>query len=185
MEEIVRLNELIRAHCRGEGVRLADAFKVFEGDDGRLLREYSHGDGGHLNAAGYRRLGEFLSMELVDLLKPGATVACLGDSITEGYPGHINGRTGNEWEPYTRYLMRPGVRVLNLGVSGDTTEGMMVRLHRDVSRSGADICIVLGGVNDLLGGVPVREVFENLRAMYAELDRYRILPVAVTVLPID
>ncbi|MEM2869214.1 MAG: GDSL-type esterase/lipase family protein [Thermoplasmata archaeon] len=185
MEEIVRLNELIRSHCRGARIRLADAYPVFDDGAGRLKREYSYGDGGHLNAAGYRRLGEFLAIELVDLLRPGTTVACLGDSITEGYPGHINSRTENEWEPYTHYLKRPGVKVLNFGVSGDTTDGMMLRLHRDVARSGANVCILLGGINDLLGGTPVQEVFENLKAMYAELDRYHILPVAVTVLPID
>jgi hypothetical protein len=43
----------------------------------------------------------------------------------------------------------------------------------------------MGGVNDLFGGVPPRDVMEALAAIYADADRHRMVPIAVTVLPID
>jgi lysophospholipase L1-like esterase len=186
MDEILELNELIRGHCRRNKIRLIDAHPHFDDGSGRLKKEYSHGDGGHLNGAGYKRLGELIAIHTAELLQPGNIVACLGDSITEGYPGHLNERKkGNEWQPYTHYLQKPKMKVLNFGVSGDTTDGMTVRFFRDVLKSRATACIILGGVNDILGGIPASEAFQNLSALYAECDRQAILPIAVTVLPID
>jgi len=186
MDDIIELDELIKNHCRRNKIRMIDAYPEFDDGSGRLRREYSHGDGGHLNAAGYRRLGEILGLRLADLLNSDNIVACLGDSITEGYPGHLNERKkGNIWQPYTHYLERPGARVLNFGLSGDTTEGMTVRFFRDVLRSRATVCVIMGGINDILGGVPPRETFQNLSALYSECERQSVTAVAVTVLPID
>jgi len=186
MDEIIALNGLIRDHCRKNKIRLIDAYSQFDDGSGHLKRQYSNGDGGHLNAAGYRALGEFVALMAADRLNPGNIVACLGDSITEGYPGHLNERKkGNLWEPYTHYLQRPGGKVLNFGLSGDTTEGMTLRFFRDVLKSRATACIILGGINDILGGVPPRDAFQTLVALYSECDRQSILPIAVTVLPVD
>jgi lysophospholipase L1-like esterase len=186
MDEIIELNGLIRDHCRKNKIRLIDAYPEFEDGAGRLKKEYSHGDGGHLNAAGYRRLGELVAIRLADMLNSDNIVACLGDSITEGYPGHLNERKkGNIWQPYTHYLQKPGARVFNFGLSGDTTEGMTVRFFRDVLKSRATACVIMGGINDILGGVSPKEAFSNLSALYSECDRQSITAVAVTVLPID
>jgi len=186
MDEILALNELIRNHCRGKRVRLVDAYVEFADARDHLRKEFSAGDGGHLNGEGYRHMGRFMATSLSDILKPGAKVACLGDSITEGYPGHFNGQEETrQWEPYTHYLKRPGVKVTNFGLSGDTTEGMTRRFYRDVLRAGPTICIIMGGVNDLFGGIPPKEVLEALSALYADSERHQMLPVAVTVLPID
>ena len=186
MDEITELNEMIRDRCRGKRMRLVDAYTQFADDEDHLLKEFSAGDGGHLNGAGYKHLGQFIATSIADILKPGAKVACLGDSITEGYPGHFNGQEETrKWEPYTHYLKKPGVKVQNFGLSGDTTDGMTRRFYRDVLRSEPTICIVMGGVNDLFGGVPPRDVMEALAAIYADADRHQMVPIAVTVLPID
>ncbi len=186
MDEILQLNEMIRNHCRGKRLRLVDAYPQFADDRDHLRAEFSVGDGGHLNGNGYKHLGRFIATSLADILKPGAKVACLGDSITEGYPGHFNGQEETkQWEPYTHYLKKPGVTVHNFGVSGDTTEGMTKRFYRDVLRAGSTVCIIMGGVNDLFGGITSREVMEALAALYADSERHQMVPVAVTVLPID
>jgi len=186
MDDILHLNELIRNHCRGKRIRLLDAYTQFADNEDHLRGEYSVGDGGHLNGAGYKHLGQFIATSLSDLLKPGAKVACLGDSITEGYPGHFNGQEETrQWEPYTHYLKKPGVRVFNFGLSGDTTEGMTKRFYRDVLKVEPGLCIIMGGVNDLFGGIPPREVLEALAAIYADAERHQMMPVAVTVLPVD
>jgi len=55
---------------------------------------------------------------------------------------------------------------MNFGLSGDTTEGMTKRFYRDVLRAEPTICIIMGGVNDLFGGIPSRDVMEALSALY-------------------
>jgi len=186
LDEIIALNRLIREHCRVKKIRLVDAYYAFNDGNDNLASEFSNGDGGHLNAKGYKKLGEFIVTQLTDLLKPGMKVACLGDSITEGYPGHFVGQEKfRKWDPYPMYLEKKGVKALNFGRSGDTTDGMIARFFRDVKESGAGLCIVLGGVNDLFGMVPAQQVFENLASIYADCQHLSILPVAVTVLPID
>jgi len=177
---------MIKEHCRLKKIRLVDAYNVFEDGNGNLLEEYSNKDGGHLNAKGYKKLGEFITTQISDLLKPGKKVACLGDSITEGYPGHFVGQEKfRKWDPYPMYLEKKGVKAMNFGRSGDTTDGLITRFFRDVRESGAEVCIVLGGVNDLFGMVPARQVFENLASIYADALHLSMIPVAVTVLPID
>jgi lysophospholipase L1-like esterase len=58
--EIRRLNELIAALAREEGVRLLSFHATIEDPDapGRMREEWTHPDGDHPSVAGYRRLGE-------------------------------------------------------------------------------------------------------------------------------
>ena len=58
--KIRRLNELIRAIAREEGVLLLPFHDTVEDPHrpGRIKREWSHADGDHPSIAGYRRLGE-------------------------------------------------------------------------------------------------------------------------------
>ena len=76
---------------------------------------------------------------------------CLGDSLTFGA-----GVTRRDC--WTSLVQREcGWTVVNRGISGDTTGGMLVRLHRDVlgpaleeRRCGGDCrVLVMGGSNDI------------------------------------
>ena len=192
MDEIDALNRLLSGHCSREGVRLVDAHGHMQdpGRPGYLDPRWDNGDGAHLNGEGYRRLGMFVASAISDLVVTGTDgafrILCLGDSITEGYPGHINGREGNRWEPYTALLEAPGVAVTNLGQSGDTTDGMLRRLVIHLGRDGPapDMCIVLGGTNDLFLGIPPEAVAGTLGRILALCRTRGIVPVAVTVLPV-
>jgi len=82
------------------------------------------------------------------------TVALLGDSITEG----------GLWANYF-----PNQRVLNLGVSGDTTEGMLLRLGPLLAARPPKV-FVMAGINDLLRGRAPDEVFATYRQIVSELD---------------
>jgi lysophospholipase L1-like esterase len=57
---IRRLNELIAALAREEGVPLLPFHDTLEDPDrpGRMRDEWTHADGDHPSVAGYRRLGE-------------------------------------------------------------------------------------------------------------------------------
>jgi len=81
-------------------------------------------------------------------LRDGDTVVFLGDSITaaRGY--------GKVIENYTllRYPQRK-VRFINAGHGGDTAEGGLKRLERDVFSRGATLLTVAYGINDIGWGL--------------------------------
>lgn len=65
-----------------------------------------------------------------------AALVFLGDSITQDWGDGLP-RSFPEW------------RIANRGISGDTTRGMLVRLHEDVIRLRPKGVVFLGGTNDL------------------------------------
>ena len=88
-------------------------------------------------------------------------IVAFGDSLTAGlgvppeesYPSRLQGRLDKAGYPY---------RVINAGVSGDTTAGALRRLNW-VLKSQPSIVIIELGANDGLRGQPVKNMYENLR----------------------
>ncbi|MFY9819907.1 MAG: arylesterase [Thermoanaerobaculia bacterium] len=88
-------------------------------------------------------------------------VVFLGDSLTAGlglnedqaYPALLGKKLREEGLP---------VRVINAGVSGDTTAGGLSRLSWLLNQHPDVVVVALGG-NDGLRGLPVEEVDHNLR----------------------
>lgn len=99
---------------------------------------------------------------------PAPVVALLGDSITAGY-----GLRPSESLPTVleRALAEGGTpaRVLNFGVSGDTTAGGLARVDRVVAAK-PDVAVVALGANDLLQGVPPERVQANLDRIVRRLQ---------------
>jgi acyl-CoA thioesterase-1 len=92
---------------------------------------------------------------------PATTIAVLGDSLSAGY-----GLPESEAFPaVVESLLRErghSVRVLNAGVSGDTTAGGLNRLDW-ILRQAPDILVVELGGNDALRGQPLENIEANLR----------------------
>lgn len=90
-------------------------------------------------------------------------VIFLGDSLTAGlglaedqaYPALLERRLKAEGRP---------VRVINAGVSGDTTAGGLARLDWLLSQKPGVLVVGLGA-NDALRGLPLLETEKNLRAI--------------------
>ncbi len=184
---IRELNAGIEALAEKRQMPLLDPFSIFADSDGRLRPEYDFGDGAHLNVRGYRALGEFVRDALMPNLVPGTTIGCLGDSITEGYPYSTRPRGfqhGAEiFKAYPEFLRVEGVTVVNMGIAGDMTVGMLDRA-RGIVPGSLDACLVMGGVNDLLSGMTTAAVLSTLGEIYLVLERSDITPIAMTVLPI-
>jgi acyl-CoA thioesterase-1 len=91
----------------------------------------------------------------------------LGDSLTAGY-----GLMEEEAFPMQlqKALQRAGhnVKVINAGVSGDTTAGGLARLEWALADVPHLVLIELGG-NDALRGLPPEETFTNLDAILGRL----------------
>ena len=186
-EPFLELNEWLRGYCPKNSIQLMDAYPALADREGLLDGKYDSGDGVHLNGDGYKAFGRFIAEEISDLLKNGTIIACLGDSLTEGYPGHFVGEEeGALWKPYPFYLERKGVTVLNFGHSGDSTFDIMRRFHSQVRshKPLPDFCIVHGGANDLFCDFPLDQVEENLAEIYRACKRHKTMPLAVTLLPV-
>jgi acyl-CoA thioesterase I len=94
------------------------------------------------------------------------TLAFLGDSLTAGYglapeeafPSLIEARLRARGLPW---------RVVNAGVSGDTSAGALRRLDW-LFRGRVDVLFVCLGANDGLRGIPIAETERNLRTIVAK-----------------
>lgn len=88
-------------------------------------------------------------------------VVCLGDSITFGYPGG----PGTSWVALSSEMV--GLSLVNEGMNGDTTRGMLDRLKYDVLPTAPAYVIILGGANDVLLGGSLEEIQDNIKVMAA------------------
>ena len=87
------------------------------------------------------------------------TVVFLGDSITHGHR-----LPQNVAFPH-RLGQALGVHAINAGISGDTTDGGLRRIERDVLAQRPGLVVVGLGVNDAFGQRPREAVAQNLRAI--------------------
>ena len=103
----------------------------------------------------------------LSLAPPGpVSIAMMGDSITRG--GRWSELLGRE-------------DVSNHGVVGNSSAQIVNRME-DVYRHNPRICFIMAGVNDIAGGVPVEEVFTNIRLMVQGLRVRQIIPVLQSTL---
>ena len=84
---------------------------------------------------------------------------CLGDSLTEGYEMDLTKR----WTDQLQNSLP--VEVINCGISGDTTAGMLARCSKLLQAHQPDYLIVLGGTNDLWFGLKDEYILANIHAM--------------------
>ena len=83
----------------------------------------------------------------------------MGDSLTEGYGIDLSCR-------WTDLLAREtGWEIVNSGISGDTTGGMVARFHSMVIAHGPSHVIILGGSNDVFFGLPNSQTVSHIHAM--------------------
>lgn len=187
-EVIFDLNRGIEGLADAMDLPLLDPFAVLTDDEGQLRREYDYGDGAHLNVAGYRALGEFVRDSLAPHVRSGMTIGCLGDSLTEGYPYSMATGAGSlegdqRFRPYPEFLRDVGVTPVNMGVAGDTTLDML-RRAREIVPASMDVCLVMGGTNDIFAGREVEDILGTLELIYSLLRDIGTAPVAMTVPPV-
>lgn len=110
-------------------------------------------------------------------------VVALGDSLTAG-PGL---RESEAWPALIQERIRTGGlphRMVNAGVSGDTTADGLARLDRALV-PGTAVLIVALGANDGIRGVPVAEVERNLATIIERVQarNIRVLLCGIEALP--
>ncbi len=94
-------------------------------------------------------------------------IACFGDSLTAGY-----GLDSEDSYPAVlqRTLDSAGYRyrVVNLGISGDTTKDGLARINRVLALAPSIVVVEFGG-NDGLRGLPIASTRANLDAIVSRL----------------
>jgi len=119
-------------------------------------------------------------------------IVALGDSLTVGET-EFELSDSDESASYPKYLeilaeqhlsslqSHMEVNVLNRGICGDLTSGMLERFSRDVVDEKADYVIILGGTNDIGWGFDPAMIAHNLTTMYDAALNKGIAPVACSV----
>ena len=118
-------------------------------------------------------------------------IIALGDSLTVGesdptfsidvgvtFPEHLEALAQHYLEDHASSTE---IRIVNKGMSGDLTSGMLERFNRDVIGEEADYVIILGGTNDIGGNMMPSVITDNLVAMYDSALTADIGPVACGV----
>jgi lysophospholipase L1-like esterase len=93
-------------------------------------------------------------------------VVMVGDSITNG--GNWNKLLNNK-------------RIANLGIGGDSTDGVLNRLE-DIYYFNPKICFLMIGINDFQGNRSVEYVIENYQKIIQEIKQHNIRVIVQSVL---
>lgn len=98
-------------------------------------------------------------------------IICLGDSLTYGY----GVRRSKVWTKLAQDKL--GIEIVNEGISGDTSGGMLSRLHSCVYIQKPDAVFIMGGVNDLIAGADLGVVKANIMSMVHQSAAKHIEPI--------
>lgn len=112
---------------------------------------------------------------------------CIGDSLTFGYGVHLSQR----WTQLC--AQETGWELVNEGINGDTTGGMLTRMQGGVLAElregglGADrpYVLLMGGSNDVFYSGSDAAALGNMGAMIHQLFSVGVLPVVGIPLPAD
>ena len=96
----------------------------------------------------------------------------LGDSLTAGYGLAAKFAIPAQLEDVLR-AQGYSVRVVNAGLSGDTSEGGLARLDFSVGANASGVLVALGG-NDMLQGRPPSETRANIAAIVKNLKARKL-----------
>ncbi|MCB0706813.1 MAG: hypothetical protein KDC34_15965 [Saprospiraceae bacterium] len=86
-------------------------------------------------------------------------IVCMGDSLTDGY-GIV---PAYRWSDLLASALN--IEVINSGISGDTTTGMLARFQNMVIAHAPSQVIIMGGTNDLSLNLPDVQILANILAM--------------------
>ncbi len=96
---------------------------------------------------------------------------CIGDSLTFGYETDAS-------KKWTSLLEKElNLEVINFGVNGDTTTGMLSRLTNAIKEFKPTYCLIFGGTNDLWFGLKNEFIMSNIYAMYKQAIHFNVFPI--------
>ena len=120
----------------------------------------------------------------------------LGDSLTAGFqqgPGYLPPRYFpfvNMLESSLRIKLREldvdrDIAVVNEGMDGDSTGGMLERFSRSVEPAKPDIVLIWGGINDLSSRKTPEETLPNIIELAERSKALGAVPIVINVTPVE
>lgn len=103
-------------------------------------------------------------------------IVCLGDSLTFGYQVPYK----EKWHVIVQE--KTGIKMVNRGRNGDTTDGMLERFQKDVIGARPDKMILMGGYNDIFFKRSWDKTRENIKVM-VQLARDQTIEPIVAIPP--
>lgn len=104
-------------------------------------------------------------------------IIAIGDSITYGFPF----TPSDSWVHLAAERM--DLTILNRGVNGDTTAGMLLRFDNDVIKGKPSHVIIMGGTNDAFARLAEEEVAANVINMLKMAAQWGITPLLGLPIP--
>lgn len=95
---------------------------------------------------------------------------CIGDSLTTGFG--IN----KEFSWFELLKLSSNFKLINKGVNGDTTTGILSRYYKDVIINSPCYLFIMAGTNDFLLNRSLNSVEENLSLIIKEALENNIIP---------
>lgn len=105
----------------------------------------------------------------IEIIEQPITILALGDSLTEGLGVERDGNYPAQLEAKLKEMGYVNVDVVNSGLSGETSTGLVNRLDW-VTQTKPDITILTIGANDAIRGLDVATVEENIRTAVTHLQ---------------
>lgn len=106
-------------------------------------------------------------------------IVCHGDSLTEGADVEVHLR----WPSLLQDAL--DIEIINTGIGGDSTAGMLSRFPTDVVQQKPQAVILLGGTNDFWWDLSLNTSISNLYTMAYQARYYGIVPLFGLALPFD
>lgn len=105
-------------------------------------------------------------------------LVCLGDSLTFGY----NMNEADKWTTLIRDKLH--IPIVNAGISGDTTTGMLARFTVDVLSHKPSHLFIMGGTNDLYFDIADNIIISHIKAIIRQAQHYGIVTIIGIPTPI-
>lgn len=109
-------------------------------------------------------------------------LACMGDSLTNNQMSYPSGQGILQKYQYPSLLTQMiggNCKELNLGIAGDTTNGMLSRISNMLYMGTPTVAIVYGGANDLGTSIPTQN---NIQAMVTYLKNNGVQNILVAIM---
>ena len=105
-------------------------------------------------------------------------IICHGDSLTEA----ADMQKGCVWTALVEN--RLNLEIINSGIGGDTSGGLLGRFYPDAIQHQPDMIIIMAGTNDLWWDLDINIIQAKIYAMACQARYHNIVPVVGLPLPI-
>ncbi|MBV4419345.1 hydrolase [Clostridium tyrobutyricum] len=98
-------------------------------------------------------------------------LVCIGDSLTTGYGVSRD----VSWISTVKNSLK--IDIVNKGINGDTTAGMLSRSFMDVVEKNPTHAFIMGGCNDIMANYSLNMIEDNLYEIIKESLNHNIIPI--------